>query len=112
VSASVLPQLLDATLDLLIDGERGIWHGTNVGTRSLYELVRTAARHAGLPTDRLEPGRSLRPWRLEVGPGMRAIASERAWPLPSLDAALGGYTVLAQRASMAVSDRRRATSAA
>lgn len=110
VSASVLPQLLDATLDLLIDGERGVWHGSNVGERSLYELVRAAARHAGVPTERLERGRSPRPCGLEVGSGMRAIASERAWPLPDLDVALAGYAGIAGRT--AVIERRRATSAA
>lgn len=96
VAASVLPSLLDATLDLLVDGERGIWHGTHLEARSLFELVRTAARHAAIPTDRLEPGRSGRPWGLELAPGMRAIISERAWPLPRLDAALAGYAVVAE----------------
>lgn len=117
VAASVLPQLLDATLDLLVDGERGLWHGTNPGSCSLYELVRTAARHAGVPTERLEPGRSPRApqaphgWGLELGPGLRAIASERAWPMPALDVALAGYAALASRA-VAEPEQGRATSAA
>jgi dTDP-4-dehydrorhamnose reductase len=106
VAASLTPQLLDATLDLLVDGERGIWHGTNLGVGSLHELVRTAARHARIPTERLEPGRSARPWGLELGAGMRAITSERAWPMASIDAALAGY------AGVARLGRRRATSAA
>jgi dTDP-4-dehydrorhamnose reductase len=112
VAASVLPQLLDATLDLLVDGERGVWHGTNPGERSLHELVRTAARHARMPTERLEPGRSSRAWGLELGPGMRAIASERAWPMPDLDAALAGYAALAGEAAASEPDLRCATSAA
>jgi hypothetical protein len=70
------------------------------------ELVRTAARHAAVPTARLEPGRSGRPWGLELGPGMRAILSERAWPLPSLDAALAGYAAAATSA-VAEAGRRR-----
>lgn len=91
VAASVLPQLLDATLDLLVDGERGIWHGTNLGACSLHELVRMAAEHAGVATARLEPGRGPHAWGLEHGPGMRAISSERAWPMASLHTALAGY---------------------
>lgn len=112
VTVSVLPQLLDATLDLLVDGERGVWHATNPGERSLHELVRAAARHAQRPTERLEPGRSPRAWGLELGPGMRAITSERAWPMPDLDAALAGYAALAGEAAAAESERQRATSAA
>lgn len=106
VAASLTPQLLDATLDLLVDGERGVWHGTNRGQCSLYELVQAAAGHARISTERLEPGRSGRGWGLEVGPGMRAIASERAWPMTSIDAALAGY------AGVAKAGRQRATSAA
>lgn len=112
VAVSVLPQLLDATLDLLVDGERGVWHGTHSGACSLHELVRRAAQHAGVPTERLEPGRSPRAWGLEHGPGMRAITSERAWPLPVLDAALASYAALAGRLAAAEPEPRRATSAA
>ena len=112
VTTSVLPQLLDATLDMLIDGERGVWHAANLGERSLHELVRAAAQHAGVPTERLERGRSPRPWGLEAGPGMRAIASERAWPLSDVDTALAGYAELARRIAMAEPEHRRATSAA
>lgn len=96
VAASLVPQLLDATLDLLIDGERGVWHGTNLGASSLYELVEVAARQAAIPSEGLQPGTSSGGWGLERGAGMRAITSERAWPMPSMEAALASYAAIAQ----------------
>jgi dTDP-4-dehydrorhamnose reductase len=88
---SLVAHLLDAVLDLLIDGERGLWHATHAGACSLYELVRTAAGHAGIATEGLVPGRSAQAWGLELGAGMRAIASERAWPMPAAALALAAY---------------------
>jgi dTDP-4-dehydrorhamnose reductase len=43
VSPTYLPDLVHATLDLLLDGEQGIWHLTNQGAVSWHELAREAA---------------------------------------------------------------------
>ncbi|HET6583182.1 MAG TPA: hypothetical protein VFG69_07040, partial [Nannocystaceae bacterium] len=82
---------VDAALDLLIDGVQGIWHGTNVGALSLHRLARTAALRAGVSTTSLEVGASLHPWGAEVGPGMRALASERARTMSTIETALTAY---------------------
>lgn len=91
VAASVVPHVVDAALDLFVDGEQGIWHGAHEGVVSLLELCRRVADEARVPTHRLVPGRAARAWELERGVGMRAIASERAWPMPDLSAALRSY---------------------
>ncbi|HEX2779800.1 MAG TPA: sugar nucleotide-binding protein, partial [Gemmatimonadaceae bacterium] len=48
VSPTYVPDLVDAMLDLLIDGERGIWHLANEGATTWADLARRAARDAGL----------------------------------------------------------------
>jgi dTDP-4-dehydrorhamnose reductase len=48
VSPTYVPDLVHATLDLLVDGETGIWHLTNQGAISWHELAREAATAARL----------------------------------------------------------------
>ena len=48
VSPTYVPDLVHAVLDLLIDGETGIWHLTNNGAVSWHELAHEAASLAGL----------------------------------------------------------------
>ena len=91
VSPTYVPDLVHATLDLLIDGEHGIWHLANTGETSWAELARAAARAADLDETLVRA----RP-HTELGlaaPRPRAVplASERGWIMPSLDAALGAY---------------------
>jgi dTDP-4-dehydrorhamnose reductase len=47
-SPTYVPDLVDAVLDLLIDGETGIWHITNPARLSWAEFASTLAEHAGL----------------------------------------------------------------
>ncbi|MBV9862347.1 MAG: sugar nucleotide-binding protein [Alphaproteobacteria bacterium] len=53
VSPTYVPDLVDSTLDLLIDGESGIWHLANQGAVSWAELARLAAKAAGLDASRV-----------------------------------------------------------
>ena len=48
VSPTYVPDLVHATLDLLLDQENGIWHLTNQGAISWHELAREAASAAKL----------------------------------------------------------------
>ena len=48
VSPTYVPDLVHATLDLLLDDEKGIWHLTNQGAISWHELAREAAEAARL----------------------------------------------------------------
>jgi dTDP-4-dehydrorhamnose reductase len=88
ISPTYLPDLTDAALDLLVDGERAIWHLTNGTACSPFELVRRCAEQLGL-TFQAKPAPSSR--RCARGP-MRALESARGWPLPDLSTALSAYT--------------------
>lgn len=100
-----LPQLIDAALDLLIDGERGVWHLGPAAPRSLLELAGLAAERLGLPPPEPDGAHSA----CDGGGPMRALASERGWPLPSVDAALesalAGYAARAAQPVAAGADR-------
>jgi dTDP-4-dehydrorhamnose reductase len=57
ISPTYVPDLVNAALDLLIDGERGVWHLANDGETSWADFARRAARLAGLDAE-LIVGRS------------------------------------------------------
>ena len=91
VSPTYVPDLADAALDLLIDGERGIWHLANEGATTWAALARDVARRAGLDAS-LVRGRAA----AELGfaaprPRAAALASERASIMRPLDDALRRY---------------------
>ncbi|HKP14659.1 MAG TPA: SDR family oxidoreductase, partial [Gemmatimonadaceae bacterium] len=91
VSPTYVPDLVHATLDLLIDGERGIWHLANAGETSWADLARAAARGADLD-ETLVRGRP----HTELGLAARRpravpLTSERGRIMPTLEAALGAY---------------------
>lgn len=91
VSPTYVPDLVNTTLDLLIDAESGVWHLANVGAVSWAELAVMAAREAGLDTALVQPvaGASLGlPARR---PSFSALASERGQAMPPLQDALRRY---------------------
>jgi dTDP-4-dehydrorhamnose reductase len=83
--------LVHACLDLLIDGESGIWHLANEGAVSWAEFAQRAAVLAGFdPTGiRAVPAAALR-WTARR-PAYSVLGSERASLLRSLDEALSAY---------------------
>lgn len=87
VSPTYVPDLVHGTLDLLIDGESGIWHLANAGAVSWHDLVVTVARLAKVNAGWVEP---LFDGGLP-GPGCTALASERGVVLPDLEEALRRY---------------------
>ncbi len=48
VSPTYVPDLADAVLDLLLDGEQGIWHVANSAVISWFDFARRAVEAAGL----------------------------------------------------------------
>ena len=48
VSPTYVPDLVHASLDLLIDGEGSIWHLANSGATTWFDLARRAAQLSGL----------------------------------------------------------------
>jgi dTDP-4-dehydrorhamnose reductase len=91
VSPTYLPDLINKTLDLLIDGERGLWHIANAGSITWVEFARLAASLAGVSTDGLksQPARSL--LLRSARPRYSVLRSERGEMLPPLESALARY---------------------
>jgi dTDP-4-dehydrorhamnose reductase len=91
VSPTYVTDLAHACLDLLIDGEGGVWHLANGGTVTWLQLAERAAAVAGVEVECLEglptDGIPLRAAR----PPYSALGSERGQLLPPLDAALERY---------------------
>jgi dTDP-4-dehydrorhamnose reductase len=91
VSPTYVPDLVNATLDLLIDGAQGIWHLANEGAVTWYDLASTVARTAGLDTQLLEGQPTERFGLAASRPAYSVLGSERAWLMPTLDHALARY---------------------
>jgi dTDP-4-dehydrorhamnose reductase len=89
ISPTYVPDLVRASLDLAIDGERGIWHLANAGAVSWAELARRAVARAGVSTDFVEPARAAALGWVARRPRWSVLTSERGWIMPSLDDALG-----------------------
>jgi len=88
VSPTYVPDLVEVCLDLIIDGESGIWHLTNGQPLCWMELAHRAALAARIDPSRL----AARPARecnfLAPRPSYSALKSDRAILLPTLDDAL------------------------
>lgn len=91
VSPTYVPDLVHASLDLLIDGERGIWHLANDGAVTWAELAVSVAELAGLDSSLVEarPTRSL--GLAAPRPLQTVLTSQRGRLLPSLEDALSRY---------------------
>jgi dTDP-4-dehydrorhamnose reductase len=103
VSPTYVPDLVHASLDLLIDGEQGIWHLANQGAVSWCDWGRTAAKMAGYDPQRVQ---ECDPSSLRLRaprPGYSALGSERGTLLATWEASLERF--LQERQSLAVQGR-------
>jgi dTDP-4-dehydrorhamnose reductase len=91
VSPTYVPDLVNATLDLLIDGECGLWHLTNSGAISWADFARYAANKAGLNANLIESGSATALGLVAPRPAYSALGSERGSLLPDLDRAIACY---------------------
>jgi dTDP-4-dehydrorhamnose reductase len=90
VSPTYVPDLVHATLDLLIDGEQGIWHLANRGYTSWFDFAVALARHAKVPTESL----------MRAGGETRrsfALASNRGEIMPPLESAIRRFILESQQ---------------
>jgi dTDP-4-dehydrorhamnose reductase len=91
VSPTYVPDLVNASLDLLIDGETGVWHLANEGAVSWAAFARRGAAAAGVPIRRLCECR-LADLRLPAPrPRYSVLGSERGRLLPPLEHAVARY---------------------
>jgi dTDP-4-dehydrorhamnose reductase len=91
VSPTYVPDLVHASLDLLLDDARGIWHLANPGAVTWSELAMLAARMAGVSTARLTHSKNSLWKSAAVRPRYSALESERANIMPTLTNALERY---------------------
>ncbi|HEX6719714.1 MAG TPA: family 1 glycosylhydrolase [Pyrinomonadaceae bacterium] len=88
VSPTYVPDLVHAVLDLLIDGEHGIWHVANAGEVTWAEFARMAAVKAGHDGAGVKPrpGRTL--GFVAPRPSFTALSSERGHFMPPFEHSL------------------------
>jgi dTDP-4-dehydrorhamnose reductase len=91
VSPTYVPDLVHASLDLLLDGEHGIWHITNGGDVTWSEFAIEIARRAALPRSLVVPGTSAELGAIAPRPAYTALMSERCELVPGLSSALTRY---------------------
>ena len=101
VSPTYLPDLIHTALDLLIDGERGIWHLANSGAASWVEVARLAAVESGLNANLIIARRPDDAPALFQRP-RRVLGSGRGQLLPAWEDAIRRY--LRERDSTASED--------
>lgn len=91
ISPTYVPDLVNASLDLLIDNEKGIWHITNKGEITWADLAKKVADKANLNTELIEavPLDSLN--HIAPRPHYSVLKSEKGIVLPSLENALRRY---------------------
>ncbi len=102
VSPTYVPDLAHASLDLMQDGECGIWHLANRGTVTWAELARRAAGIAGVGVLRVVTADPSGNGSTAPRPRYSALGTERGLIMPELDNALARY--VSQRASLSCSE--------
>lgn len=91
VSPTYVPDLVGATLDLLIDGEGGLWHLANTGEVTWAAFARAAAERAEL-NPALVIDMPMTAFNLPAPrPAYSALGSARGALLPSLEDAMDRY---------------------
>jgi dTDP-4-dehydrorhamnose reductase len=91
VSPTYVPDLVQASLDLLIDGDGGLWHLANRGAVSWADFARAAAQAAGQSAARVVAVPAATLGLVAARPRNAALASARGALLGPLDAALARY---------------------
>jgi dTDP-4-dehydrorhamnose reductase len=91
VSPTYVPDLVHACLDLLIDGERGVWHLANNGMVTWGDLARKTAAMAGLDAGLVEDCDAKDLGLTALRPLYSVLGSERGCLLPSLEHSLERY---------------------
>jgi dTDP-4-dehydrorhamnose reductase len=91
VSPTYVPDLVNAALDLLIDGEAGLWHLANAGAVTWFELARAAAERSRRPAHLVEAVPTERVWGPAARPRFSPLASGRGRLMRALDDALDVY---------------------
>jgi dTDP-4-dehydrorhamnose reductase len=100
VSPTYVPDLVNATLDLLIDEAEGVWHLANAGAITWSDFARVAAEACGRPVDLIRPVPTTEVWNPARRPAFSALASSRAALMPPLEAAVAAFAAERTAAAM------------
>ncbi|AOM79656.1 family 1 glycosylhydrolase [Pedobacter steynii] len=91
MTATYIPHLVNAAMNLLIDEESGIWHLTNNGALSWYELAVSVAERGGYDSTRILRISQQNSKLPALRPANSAIESSRGKHLPTLEIGLDEY---------------------
>lgn len=91
ISPTYVPDLVNCSLDLLIDGESGLWHLSNHTPVSWSELALMAADQQGLKTSLIRPVSAEQFAYRARRPFYSVLGTERCKVMPSLENALERY---------------------
>ncbi len=91
VSPTYVPDLVHTSLDLLIDGECGLWHLANKSAIAWADLARLAADKAGVSVSSLVALPTQELGLAATRPTYSVLGSKRGELLPSLDNAISRY---------------------
>jgi dTDP-4-dehydrorhamnose reductase len=91
ISPTYVPDLVDASLDLLVDGASGIWHLAGAAAVTWAELARRSAAAVGLSPSRVVPVPRAEMNYRAARPALSALTSSRAALMPPLEESLERY---------------------
>ena len=92
VTPTHTPDLVNAALDLLIDGETGVWHLANAGEGLTWAaFARLLARSAGLDERLVVDTTGAELGWMAARPAYSALASARGQIMPSLEDAVSRF---------------------
>ena len=91
ISPTYVPDLVNATLDILIDREAGIWHLANQGATTWADLAYTIAEGFDLDKTLIQAVNASETTYTARRPFYSVLGSDRGHLLPTLENALGRY---------------------
>jgi dTDP-4-dehydrorhamnose reductase len=91
VSPTYIPDLVHASLDLLIDSEKGLWHLANKSAVAWADLARLAAKKAGVSVSNLIARPTQELGLIAPRPAYSVLGSNRGELMPHLDSAISRY---------------------
>jgi dTDP-4-dehydrorhamnose reductase len=91
VSPTYVPDLVKVCMDLLVDGESGLWHLANVGDVSWAQFASEAALLANVDASSLRPCPGAQLGEVAPRPRYGVLRSERATLMPTLEDAMARF---------------------
>jgi len=94
ISPTYTPDLINTSLDILIDGEKGIWHLTNRGSESWADFIMKLVETSGYDCKYIDPRSSMDIKFIARRPNYSVLTSEHATLMPTFEQALSEYKIL------------------